>query len=94
MKLDEVKLINEYLESFKQEKSRDKAIQMMAEKREGTDKLDLILRIMTLGQKIDELLAKATKDYLDSFEEIELLQDYGVRCESPLTKEGHETTGG
>jgi len=72
---NEVKLINEYLESFKQEKSRDKAIQMMAEKREGTDKLDLTLRIMTLGQKIDELLAKATKDYLDSFEEIELLQD-------------------
>lgn len=35
LKPDEVKLINEYLESFKQEKSRDKAIQMMAEKREG-----------------------------------------------------------
>jgi len=51
----------------------------MALKREGTDKLDLTLRAFTLGQKIDEILAKATEDYLDIFEEIELLAN-AAKC--------------
>lgn len=73
LKPSETELINEYLGLFKKEKNREKAIQQMAIKRKGTDKLDLTLRIFTLGQKVDEILAKATKDYLESCEEIELL---------------------
>ncbi len=76
LSLNEIGLMNEYLELFKKEKNRQKAIQQMAENREGKDKLDLTLRILTLGQQIDEILAKATKAYLDSCqEEIELLKE-------------------
>jgi hypothetical protein len=75
LSLDEIELMNEYLELFEKEKNRQKIIQQMAEKREGTDKLDLTLRILTLGQRIYEILAEATKAYLDSCkEEIELLK--------------------
>jgi len=67
LKDSEKKLLEEFFELFRGERNGEEVIRQMAEKREGTDKLDLTLRILTLRQDVLEALTKAAMAYLNWF---------------------------
>jgi hypothetical protein len=81
LSLDEIELIKEYLEILAATRSQGATIHYMILRRYNTGKLNLDTpqqhqaAIVSLEQQITEILARATKAYIDSRkEEIELLK--------------------